>query len=55
MSKATQRRERRIIIHQQVWELRREGLSGFAIAKKLGIGVTSVFRYLRHPQFQNGY
>jgi transposase len=31
--------------------LRRQGLSGKAIAKKLGIGVTSVFRYLRHPQF----
>ena len=51
LSKATQRRERRVIIHKQVWELRRQGLSGKAIAKKLGIGVTSVFRYLRHPQF----
>ncbi|ERT08711.1 transposase family protein [Lyngbya aestuarii BL J] len=51
LSKATQRRERRILIHKQVWELRRQGLSGKAIAKKLGIGVTSVFRYLRHPQF----
>ncbi len=51
LSKATQRRERRIQIYQQVWELRRQGLSGFAIAEKLGIGVTSVFRYLRHPQF----
>ncbi|MEL7039809.1 MAG: ISL3 family transposase, partial [Cyanobacteria bacterium J06592_8] len=51
LSKAIQRRERRVIIHQQVWELRCQGLSGKAIAQKLGIGVTSVFRYLRHPQF----
>lgn len=52
VSKAIQRRERRVVIHQQVWELRRQGLSGKAIAKKLGIGCTTVFRYLRHSTFQ---
>ena len=51
LSKAALRREKRVRVHQQVWELRRQGLSGKAIAEKLGIGVTSVFRYLRHPQF----
>ncbi len=34
VSKAIKRRERRVIIHQQVWELRHQGLSGKAIAKK---------------------
>jgi transposase len=51
VSKAIQRRERRVVIHQQVWELRCQGLSGKAIAKKLGIGCTTVFRYLRHSTF----
>ncbi|MEP0924831.1 transposase [Leptolyngbya sp. ST-U4] len=51
MSKAIQRRERRVLIHQQVWDLRQQGLSGRAIAEKIGIGHATVFRYLRHPQF----
>jgi transposase len=40
---------RRLAIHQQVWDLHNQGWSGKAIARQVGIGVTSVFRYLRSP------
>ncbi|MEA5568580.1 ISL3 family transposase [Anabaena sp. UHCC 0399] len=40
---------RRLAIHQQVWDLHHQGWSGKAIARQVGIGVTSVFRYLRTP------
>ncbi|WP_041234109.1 ISL3 family transposase [Cylindrospermum stagnale] len=44
-----QRRARRVAIHQQVWDLHHQGWSAKAIARQVGIGVTSVFRYLRSP------
>jgi transposase len=40
---------RRLTIHQQVWDLHNQGWSAKAIARQVGIGVTSVFRYLRSP------
>lgn len=48
---AEQRRARREANYQQVWDLRRQGWSGKAIARQVGIGVTTVFRYLRTPTF----
>ena len=46
-----QRRTTRLSIYQQVWELHRSGWKAKAIARKLGIGVTTVFRYLRTSTF----
>jgi transposase len=37
--------------YQQVWNLHRQGWSAQAIARQVGIGKTSVFRYLRTPNF----
>ncbi|WP_414553531.1 ISL3 family transposase [Anabaena sp. CCY 0017] len=48
---ASKSRARRLAIHQQVWDLHRQGYKAKAIARQLGIGVTSVFRYLRNPTF----
>ncbi len=48
---AEQRRTRRLAIYQQVWELHRQGWSGQAIARRLGIGHGTVFRYLSSPTF----
>jgi transposase len=50
-SKATVRREKRLAIYEQIQTLKNNGLSGRAIAESLGIGVTTVFRYLRHAAF----
>ncbi|MES1026233.1 ISL3 family transposase [Gloeocapsa sp. BRSZ] len=46
-----QRRTRRLSTYQQVWHLHRQGYKAQAIARQLGIGKTSVFRYLRTPNF----
>jgi transposase len=46
-----QRRTRRLSTYQQVWHLHRQGYKAQAIARQLGIGKTSVFRYLRTPSF----
>ncbi len=46
-----QRRAKKLSIYQQVWDLHRSGWKAKAIARKLGIGVTTVFRYLRTPTF----
>lgn len=46
-----QRRTRRLSTYQQVWNLHRQGYKAQAIARQLGIGKTSVFRYLRTPSF----
>ena len=51
VEKAQQRRSRRLAIYEQVMKLRQEGWSGKAIAVKLGIGKTTVFRYLGASQF----
>jgi transposase len=48
---ASERRERRRTRHEQVWALHSQGWPGHAIAQRLGIGVTTVFRYLRHEVF----
>jgi transposase len=48
---AEQRRSRRLVIFEQVWALREQGWSGKAIAHHLGIGKSTVFRYLRSPVF----
>jgi transposase len=48
---ATQRRARRLATYEQVWALRRQGRSGEAIARQLGMGRTTVFRYLHTPTF----
>jgi transposase len=45
--KTAQRRARRVECHQQVWALREQGWPGHAIAAQLGIGKSTVFRYLR--------
>jgi transposase len=47
--KTAQRRARRVECHQQVWALRERGWPGHAIAAHLGIGKSTVFRYLRTP------
>jgi transposase len=48
---ATRRRERRIAVHEQVWHLRAQGWTGETITRHLGIGRSTVFRYLRHKTF----
>jgi transposase len=45
--KTAQRRAHRVESHQQVWALRAQGWPGHAIAAQLGIGKSTVFRYLR--------
>jgi len=47
----SERRERRRTRHEQVWALHGQGWPGHAIAQQLGIGVTTVFRSLRHEVF----
>ena len=49
--RAQQRRSRRLAIYEQVIKLREEGWSAKAIAVRLGIGKTTVFRYLGASQF----
>jgi hypothetical protein len=51
---ATRRRAQRLATYGQVWTLRRRGYSGEAIARQLGIGRCTVFRYLRAPRVRNG-
>ena len=48
---ASKRRTRRKALYQQVWDLHSNGWSAPAIAKLVGIGRTTVFRYLRTPTF----
>jgi transposase len=50
-AKADERRERRLARYQQVWALHQDGWSGEAIARHLGIGRSTVARYLRHETF----
>lgn len=49
--RAEQRRARRLGNYQQVWDLHRQGWSAPAIARHVGIGRTTVFRYLSTPIF----
>jgi transposase len=50
-AKATRRRAQRVARYEQVWILRRQGYSGEAIARQLGMGRSTVFRYLHAPTF----
>ncbi len=50
-AKAAERRARRLAKHRQVWALHREGWPGHAIARQLGIGRSTVVRYLRSEAF----
>ncbi|HEY9771503.1 MAG TPA: transposase [Coleofasciculaceae cyanobacterium] len=45
------RREQRKEKYDQLWALHKQGFTGRAIARQLGIGRSSVFRYLRSPTF----
>lgn len=49
--KAEQRRARRLANYQQVWELHNQGSSAYAIARQLGLGRGTVFRYLSCSEF----
>jgi transposase len=48
---AQQRRTRRLATYEQVWALHRQGYTGYAIARQLRIGKSTVFRYLRTATF----
>jgi transposase len=48
---ASLRREKRKEKYNQVWALHKKGYKGKAIARHLGIGKSTVFRYLRSPVF----
>jgi transposase len=48
---AEQRRARRLATFEHVWALRQHGWSGTSIAHHLGIGKSTVFRYLRTTTF----
>ena len=49
--RAEQRRDRRLATFNRVWSFRQEGWSGKSIAHHLGIGKSTVSRYLRSPTF----
>lgn len=49
--KAEQRRAKRQENHQKTWELHSQGMNARAIAQRLGISRTTVFRNLRNPTF----
>jgi transposase len=49
--RAEQRRDRRLATFDRVWSLRQQGWSGKSIAYHLGIGKSTVARYLRSPTF----
>ena len=48
---AAERRERRLARHGQVWALYRQGWSGEKIARHLGIGRATTYRFLRNEVF----
>jgi transposase len=50
-AKAAERRQRRLARYRQVWRRHREGWPGHAIARRLGLGRSTVVRYLRHETF----
>ncbi|MEM8642517.1 MAG: ISL3 family transposase [Cyanobacteria bacterium P01_G01_bin.54] len=49
---AQQSRIRRLGNYEQTWELHSQGLSHQEIAQRLGIGVKTVYRYLKQPTFR---
>jgi transposase len=48
---STESRERRLATHQRVWALHDEGGSSVAIACHLGLGRSTIVRFLRHATF----
>jgi transposase len=46
-----QRRARRLWQYEQVWDLRKQGFTAEAVAKRVGISSRTVFRFLRHTTF----
>jgi transposase len=48
---AQQRRARRLAAYEQVWALHQRGYTGYAIARRLHIGKSTVFCYLRTSTF----
>ena len=48
---AAHSRSRRLVRHDQIWALRRQGWTGQAIAPQLRIGKSTVLRSLRSPAF----
>jgi transposase len=51
LAKAAERRERRLARYRQVWSLHQKGWPGHAIARQLGLGRSTVTRYLRSEAF----
>lgn len=51
LAMAVSRRKRRMATHRHVWDLWREGWSGEEIARHLGIGRTTTYRYLKSEVF----
>jgi transposase len=51
VAQAQQRRARRLALYEHVWALHRQGYTGYAIARQLRIGKSTVFRYLRTATF----
>ena len=51
LAMATARREQRMAMHQQVWDLHRQGWPGERIARHLGIGRTTTYRHLKSELF----
>ena len=51
LARAQQRRAQRLALYEQVWALHRHGYKGYDIARQLGIGKSTVFRYLRSARF----
>jgi len=49
--RSAQRRERRLANYEQVHELRRQGWEILEIARHLGMGKRTVYRYLSHSEF----
>jgi transposase len=51
VAQAQPRRARRLALYEQVWALHRQGYTGYAMARQLRIGKSTVLRYLRTATF----
>ncbi len=51
LAMAAARREQRLVTHQRVWDLYRQGWPGENIASHLGIGRTTTYRHLKSEVF----
>jgi transposase len=50
-ARAAERRRQRLALHQQAWALFRQGWSGEAVARELGIGRRTAYRWLKSETF----